>query len=288
MFRGSMVAIVTPFTSTGEIDEKALRELVKWHVENETDAIVCCGTTGEASTLSEEERLRVIEICVEEAGGKTLVIAGTGTNDTRKSVYLTLKAKALKVDGCLAVVPYYNKPTQDGCIAHFKEIAKVGLPIILYHHPGRTGIKLLPQTFSQLSKIKNILAIKEASCDIEIIKAISKECPLPILSGDDSLTVAVMQLGGAGVISVIGNIIPLKWKELTSLCEKKKFDEATAISEQYKNLCKSLFLETNPQGVKYALSLMGKCRAHLRLPLIEPSKTTKAAIKQTLEAAKLI
>jgi 4-hydroxy-tetrahydrodipicolinate synthase len=288
MFRGSLVALVTPFTTAGEIDEKALENLVEWHIQEGTDGIVCTGTTGEAPTLSDEEKIRVISICKKVAKNKTLVIAGTGTYDTKKSVKLTQKAKELGVDGCLVVVPYYNRPTAAGCIAHYQEIAKVGSPIIVYHHPGRTGISLSPETFSLLEKIPNIVSIKEASCSLDVVNAIQAKCTLPILSGDDGLTAAIMELGGVGVISVVANVIPKFWYKLTKYGLEKNYAEAKAMIKEKEELIKTLFLETNPQCVKYALHLMGKCSPCMRLPLLEPSESVKQKIKDVLQKENLI
>lgn len=280
MFKGSIVALVTPFDINNNVDEKALANLVEWHIKEQTDAIVCCGTTGEAPTLTDEEKARVIDVCVRVADKRCRIIAGTGTNSTSHSVHLTSVARKLGVDGCLAVVPYYNKPMPMGCIAHFNEIAKVGLPLIIYHHPGRTSIRLSGKVFKAFSEIENIVAIKESSCDLGVVEEIKKFCVLPILSGDDELTVQIMQLGGVGVISVVANILPSVWKKITTLCFDRNYKEAFSLLNKYKTLLKALSLETNPQGIKYCLSLMEKCRPNLRLPMIEPSFATKEVLSK--------
>ncbi|MBI5346186.1 MAG: 4-hydroxy-tetrahydrodipicolinate synthase [Chlamydiae bacterium] len=288
MFKGSMVALVTPFTEKGKVDEKAFRNLVEWHIFNKTDGIICGGTTGESPTLDDKEKIKLIKTCVEMAKNKCLVIAGTGTNSTQKSLELTAKAKELGVDGALIIVPYYNRPTQQGCIEHFKVLSKANIPLIVYHHPGRTGVKLLPQTFQELQKLSNIVAIKEAAGDMNIAKEIKDKTTLPMLSGDDGLNFDLMKEGCVGVISVLGNVIPKELKQMISYCLEKKFDEAKKIHEKYLPLTKSLFLETNPQCVKYALFLMNKCKAGMRLPLIEPSDPVKDKIKAALHSLELI
>jgi 4-hydroxy-tetrahydrodipicolinate synthase len=213
---------------------------------------------------------------------------GTGCNDTKKSVKLTKKAKKLGADGCLVVVPYYNRPTQDGCVEHFRKIAKVGLPVIVYHHPGRTGVILQPETFARLERIPNIVAIKEASNSLQTVEEIQKVCSLPILSGDDGLTVDIMQKGGVGVISVVANVIPNEWKQIVDLCQKKSFDEARKMQEKFLGVIQSMFLETNPQCVKFALHCMGRCGPKMRLPLLEPSVGSKEKIRGALKEAKLV
>jgi len=288
MFLGSLVALVSPFNQSNQLDSEALQKLVIWHVQNGTDAIVVGGTTGEAPTLNHQEKLDLLEICLKAAEGKIKIIAGTGTYSTAESKELTKQAKELGADGSLVVAPYYNKPTQEGLFAHFQELDSLGLPIIVYHHPGRTGVTIQPQTFTRLQTLKNIVAIKEASGSLDFFQKVQKNCSLPVLSGDDSLTVAMMQKQAKGVISVIANLVPKEWKQMTELCLKGDFLKAKAIENKYKRLCQALFLETNPQGVKYALSLMGKCQPFLRLPLLEPRKEVKTQIKQEMKALNLI
>jgi len=288
MFFGSVVAIVTPFNEKGKIDKKNLKKLVKWHVNNNTDAIVCTGTTGESPTLSEKEKLKVLQICIEASEKKIPIIAGTGCNNTSKSVDLTKKAKEMGASGCLAVVPYYNKPSPFGIIRHYEEIARVGLPVIVYHHPGRTGLTLSPFLFSCLQKIENIVSIKEASCSLNLVDEILKNCSLPVLSGDDGLTVSIMKKGGVGVISVMANILPYQWSEITKYAKEKKFEKAMEIYEKYRPLNDAILRETNPQGIKYALALMGKCRSYFRLPLVEPSDETKKKIETEMKSIGLI
>ncbi|MBN1914906.1 MAG: 4-hydroxy-tetrahydrodipicolinate synthase [Parachlamydiales bacterium] len=283
MFCGSYVAVVTPFSENGEIDSCALSELVQWHIEQNTDGIVCCGTTGESPTLSLEEKDEIIRICVKASKGKIKIVAGTGTNDTLTSVQHTRRALELGADGCMAVVPYYNRPTQKGVIEHFRYIASVGLPLIIYNHPGRTGTIIQPQTFGKLEKIPNVVAIKDASGKIETTAEIRKHTSLPIFSGDDALTVFIMELGGVGGISVLANIIPSVCKHIIELCRNGDFSRAKEVFQQYKKLNDVLFLETNPQCVKYALSLMRKCHKQMRMPLLEPTVANKHRISEVLK-----
>ncbi len=283
MLDGSMVALITPFTNENKIDDETLYDLVRWHVAKKTDAIVCCGTTGEAPTLSKEEKIRVIKMCLEAASGEIPIIAGTGSYSTKSTIEMTSKAYDLGVDACLVVVPYYNKPTQEGCILHFEEVNKVGAKIIVYHHPGRTGVNLTLSTFALLEEMKNIIAIKEASSDLDFAKGLIEKNSLPVLSGDDSLTFPMMKYNAKGVISVVANCIPSKMKQLVKACKKKDYLKAKAISDEIEPLCRAMALETNPQCVKYALSIMGKCLPHLRLPLIEPSEMNKTIIQKAIE-----
>lgn len=288
MFKGSFVAIVTPFTRNNEIDEKALFNLASWHIENKTDGIVACGTTGESPTLSDEEKLKVIKICKKASRGKIPIIAGTGSYNTSKSLELTKKAKEIGADGCLIVVPYYNRPTQEGVVCHFKEIAKANLPIICYHHPGRCGINLKIKTFKKILEIKNVVAIKEASGNLDFALELIGISKKPILSGNDDLTYFMMEKGSKGGVSVVANIIPKILKDLTENLLEKKYEKAKSIDEKYKDLYEAMVLETNPQCVKYALSLMNLCKPYMRLPLIEPKKDVKEKIKKVLSLYGLV
>ncbi len=281
-FKGSMVALVTPFTKSGEIDEKSLKELINWHIESNTDGIVLAGTTGEAPTLTDVEKLKIFELAAGLAKNKTKVIAGTGTYSTKHSRYLTKKAKEIGVDGCLVVVPYYNRPTVKGLIEHYREIAKENLPIILYHHPKRTGTKLSLETFLKLEQIDQIVAIKEASSDLEFAKKLIAQSHIPILSGDDPLTIEMMKNGAKGSISVVANVIPNQWKQINDLCLEGGYQKALSIYKDQEKLINSMFLETNPQCVKYALYKMNRCLSNLRLPLVEIEETNKSIIKNLI------
>jgi len=288
MFKGSIVALVTPFTKENKIDLEALTKLINWHIDSKTDGIVICGTTGEGPTVSDEEKLLMLKLAIKQAKDKTKIILNSGTNNTDHSAYLTRKAKEMGADGCLAVVPYYNKPMPLGIIRHFEAIADEGLPVILYYHPGRTSITLSIKTFQELQQIKNIVAIKEASGSLDFYKELMNCINITILSGDDHLTLDMMKLGAKGVISVIANIIPKKWKELTELCLKKDFLEAEKINDQHKSLIKAVFSETNPQGIKYAISLLNGCRSFLRLPLIEPDIKNKTLIQNEMKKSDIL
>ncbi|MCK5512552.1 MAG: 4-hydroxy-tetrahydrodipicolinate synthase, partial [Thermodesulfovibrionia bacterium] len=217
MFRGSIVAIVTPFKN-GIVDESALSRLIEWHISEGTNAIVPCGTTGEASTLDYEEHYRVIELTINTAKGRVPVIAGTGANSTDETIMITEKAKEMGADGALIVTPYYNKPTQEGLYRHYKKIAeKVDIPIVLYNVPSRTGVNLLPQTVARLSEIKNIVGIKEATGDMKQVSEVIRLCGdrLNVISGDDFTTLPLLALGGKGVISVSANVVP---KDVSMMC----------------------------------------------------------------------
>lgn len=283
MFKGSMVALVTPFREDGSLDEDSFKSLIAWHLEAKTDAIVLSGTTGEAPTLLDDEKFKIFEIAVKLAKNKIKIIAGTGTYSTKKSVFLTKKAKEIGVDGALVVIPYYNKPPIEGLIKHFEEIAKINLPIILYHHPGRTGTKLSIDSFIKLQKIDQIVAIKEASGSLEVAKELISKTRFDVLSGDDPLTIDMIKLGAKGVISVVANIIPEEFKQINNLCLNGDFEKAYEIFNQQKNLIDSMFLETNPICVKYALSLYNKCKPNIRLPLVQPKKESREIIERNVK-----
>ncbi len=282
MFKGSIVALVTPFRQDGNLDIEALKKLILWHIECKTDAIVLCGTTGEAPTLIDEEKLEIFEIAVDIAKNKTKIIAGTGCYSTKKTKELSKKAKEIGVDAVLVVVPYYNKPPIQGLIKHYEEVADVDIPIILYHHPGRTGTKLSLQNFLQLQKIDQIVAVKEASGSLDIIKDLINNTTFDILSGDDPLAIPMLKAGAKGVISVVANIIPKQWKELNDLCLNNEFEKAENIYKRYSKLVDSMFLETNPLCIKYGLSLMNRCLSNMRLPLVEPTHQNQEIIRKVI------
>lgn len=273
IFTGSGVALITPFKENGEVDFGKLKDLVDYQIENGTDAIIICGTTGEASTLSHEEHLECVKKCIEYVDRRVPVIAGTGSNCTETAIYLSTEAEKYGADGLLVVTPYYNKATQKGLIAHFTAVANsVKLPIILYNVPSRTGCNILPETAVALAKnVENIVAIKEASGNIsQVVKlaALAKGC-IDIYSGNDDQVVPLLSLGGKGVISVTANIIPRDVHDMVM-----KFldgDVAGSLELQLKamNLCEALFCEVNPIPVKKAAELMGLCGGTLRMPLTE-------------------
>lgn len=279
-FRGCFVALVTPFDQKGRLDRKTLQSLVEWHISQGTDGIVCCATTGESPALSERERKTVAEICLEVAKGKIPIVVSTGVSDTKSSIRYTEMAQKLGAQGCLVVTPYYNKPSQRGCLLHFSEVAKVGLPVIVYHNPPRAVVRLTLETILELSRVPNIVAIKESSHDLELIRKISSE--IDVLSGDDDLTFEIMKEGGVGTISTVANVIPHGWKKMVALCLEKRWEEALEMTKKYLPLVKAIFLETNPQGTKYALSCLGRCQSILRLPMVIPSQATQDEIKREL------
>ncbi|PIU40640.1 MAG: 4-hydroxy-tetrahydrodipicolinate synthase [Candidatus Omnitrophica bacterium CG07_land_8_20_14_0_80_50_8] len=270
-FHGSIVAIVTPFKK-GKVDEKTLVKLVRRQLDAGTDGIVPVGTTGESPTLSVEEHKRVIKIVVEAANHEVPVIAGTGANSTEEAVYLTKFAKKAGADGALSVTPYYNKPTQEGLYRHYRTIAEtVDIPVILYNVPGRTGVSLSPQTVARLAKIRNIVAIKEATGSMDQASHILSLCDITVLSGDDSLTLPLLSLGGRGVISVIANILPDAMAQMVDAYFRGDAVKAKELHYRMFSLCRAVFVESNPIPVKHAMGLMGLCSDEVRLPLCEMS-----------------
>lgn len=290
MFKGSMVALVTPFKN-GKVDEKAFKELVELHIKSGTSALVPCGTTGESATLSYEEHDRVIELTVQFANGRIPVIAGTGANSTEEAIMLTRHAKECGANASLQVSPYYNRPTQKGLYLHFKAIAEaVDIPIILYNIASRTGVNIEPETFARLAGIRNIIGVKEASGSLEQMARIKKACPKEFLliSGDDALTLPVLAIGGVGIISVVANIIP---KDVAAMCaafDKGDLKKAEELHYKMLPLVKAMFIETNPIPVKTAMGLMKMCEPSLRLPMCEMEPANKEKLIKELEDYKLI
>lgn len=285
MFKGSMVALITPFKNN-KIDEKALKELVEFHISEGTSAIVPCGTTGESATLSHEEHCRVIEIVIEQTRKRVPVIAGAGSNSTKESVFLTEHAKKSGADAVLSITPYYNKPTQQGLYEHFKTISEqVDIPIVLYNVPGRTGVNMLPDTVIKLSNIKNIVGIKEASGSIDQAGAIIQNVDddFDIISGEDSLTFPMMAMGAKGVISVVANVAPKKMAEMCEATLNGNMFLGRKLHYELLDLCKGVFLETNPIPVKKAVYLMGMVENEIRLPLVEMTKENTNTLKAIIE-----
>lgn len=290
MFKGSMVALVTPFRD-GKVDEKALKELVEFHIKNGTTALVPCGTTGESATLSYEEHDKVIERTIEFAKGRVPVIAGTGSNSTDEAIMLTKHAKSAGAGASLQVSPYYNRPTQKGLYLHFKAIAEsVDIPIILYNIASRTGVNIEPETFAKLAEIRNIIGVKEASGSLEQMARIKKLCPKEFLliSGDDALTLPVMSIGGVGVISVVANIIPADVAGMCASFEKGDIKKAEGLHYKMLSLVKAMFIETNPIPVKTAMGLMKMIDPELRLPLCEMLPENKEKLVKALKEYRLI
>jgi 4-hydroxy-tetrahydrodipicolinate synthase len=284
MFKGSIVAIVTPFKNN-KLDEKAFADLIEWHIGEGTDAIVPCGTTGESATLEYDEHYRVIELTVEVVNKRVPVIAGTGANSTSETIMMTERAKSIGADAALLVVPYYNKPTQEGLYQHYRTVAEsVNIPIVLYNVPGRTALNMLPQTVARLADIKNIVAIKEATGNMAQVSEIINLCGdrITVLSGDDFTTFTLIMLGGTGTISVSANVAPADVSAMCRAANEGKIEEARRLHYRLEPLNKGMFIETNPISVKTALSMMGKIEEEMRLPLCPMADANKEKLKNIL------
>ncbi len=289
-FRGCYVPLVTPFLGDGRIDEEGLRRLVNHLIEEEkVDGLVPCGTTGESPTLSHKEHGRVIEIVVEETRGRVPVIAGTGSNSTREAIEMTRHAEEVGADATLQVCPYYNKPTHQGLLAHFRAVAEATrLPIILYNIPGRTGRNIEPETIIELSHVDNIVGVKDACGDLtqtmRVIEATRhREKPFYVLSGEDALTFSLMCLGGHGVICAVGNVIGREYTEMVHLLLKGEVDQAREIHYRTLPLVRALFIETNPVPVKEAMNMMGLPAGPLRLPLTPLKPENRELLRRELQ-----
>lgn len=288
MFKGSIVALITPFKN-GKVDEKKIGELCEFHIKNKTSGIVPCGTTGESPTLTHEEHKRIIEVVVEAVNGRIPVIAGTGSNCTAEALELTKHAKKAGADGVLVVTPYYNKPTQKGLILHFKEIAgKVDIPIILYNIPGRTGTLIEPETLEKLAKIKNIIGVKEATGNLDIATRTVALCgsEFCVLSGDDNLTLAIMAIGGKGVISVVANVLPEEVADMVDSFLSGNVKKAQEIHYKLLPIMKAAFIETNPIPIKTMMKLIGMDTGELRLPMCEMEEKNLAKLKEVMKQYK--
>ncbi len=288
-FAGLTVALVTPFKA-GEIDYDALGRLVDWHVEQGTDGLAPVGTTGESPTLGHDEHERVIAAVCERARGRIQVMPGTGSNSTREALRLTKFAKKAGADGALMVGPYYNKPTQEGYYRHFAEVANaVELPIVLYNIPGRTGSNILPETIARLAELPPIVAIKEATGSMDQASSIAALCDITILSGDDSLTLPLLSIGGRGVVSVVGNIIPRDLKALLAAFEAGNLAEALRWHKKLFPLCRDMLgAATNPIPLKTAMKLLGRDTGELRLPMCAMDAAGEARIRETLKGYGLL
>lgn len=286
MFKGSIVAIVTPFKNN-KFDEKNLRDLIDFKIKNGTSGIVPCGTTGESATLNFEEHDRVIEVTIDQVKKRVPVIAGTGSNSTDEAIALTRHAEKAGADASLQVSPYYNRPTQRGLYEHFKAVANsVNIPIILYNIALRTGVNIEPETIYKLANdCKNIVGVKEASGNLDQMSKIKLLCgdSFQLISGDDGLTLPVLSIGGIGIISVVANIVPREVADLVSEFEKGNIEKARKIHYKLLSLIKAVFLETNPIPVKTAMGLMGLCEPNLRLPLYAMSETNLENLKKALK-----
>jgi 4-hydroxy-tetrahydrodipicolinate synthase len=289
--KGCGTALVTPFLENGNVDEKALASLVDWQVQEGIHFLVPCGTTGESPTLKHDEHLAVVDITVRTVAGRVPVIAGAGGNDTAKIIALIAELKKLGVDGILSVSPYYNKPTQEGIYQHFRALAEsTDLPIIVYNVPGRTGSNILPDTLLRLAEIQNIAGVKEASGDISQIGEICTKAParFRVLSGDDSLTLPVIALGGHGIISVASNEAPGMMSKFAAACLDGRWDEARNWNRKLYPLMKVNFVETSPIPVKAALFMMGKIQEAYRLPMVKISDAARNRVASVLKNLGLI
>ncbi len=285
MFKGSMVAIVTPFRN-GKVDEKALGDLIEFHIKNGTDVIVPCGTTGESATLSHEEHHRVVEITVKTVNKRVPVVAGAGSNSTAETIDLANYAKKAGANGVLLITPYYNKPTQEGLYQHFKKVAEsVDIPIVLYNVPGRTSVNMLPPTVARLRAIKNIVGIKEATGDLKQISEVIRLCgrDFDVISGDDFTTLPMLAIGGVGAISVTANIVPGDAAAMFDNFFASKMEEALKLHYKMEPLHSLMFVETNPIPVKTALALMGKIGEEFRLPLCPMADANKEKLKKGMK-----
>lgn len=291
LFTGAGIAIITPFNEDGSINYERLGEMIDYQIENGTDAIIICGTTGEASTMSDEEHLECIRFAVKKAAKRVPVIAGTGSNDTAYAIKLSKEAEEIGADGLLLVTPYYNKTTQRGLIAHFTAIADaVNIPIILYNIPGRTGMNIEISTAKVLAKHKNIVAVKEASGNIGYTAKLIAACgdDLDVYSGNDDMIVPIMSLGGKGVISVLSHVLPKETHLMAQYCLENNFAEASKLQIKYLDLINNLFVEVNPIPVKEAMNLIGVNVGGCRMPLYPMSDENREKLKASLAKHGLI
>lgn len=284
--QGAFTAMVTPFTATGEVDWLQLEKNVNFQIEQGINGLVPCGTTGESPTLDNDEHSRVIEVVAKAVAGRVPVIAGTGSNSTQEAINLTEHAREAGVDAVLSVNPYYNKPTQEGLYRHFMKIADVGTPVVLYNIPGRTGIALTVDTIARLARHPNIVGIKEATGSMDMGSEIANACGenFAVVSGDDSLTLPLMSVGGKGVISVISNLLPARVVALTDAGLAGDFALARKLHLELFPLCKGMFIETNPIPIKAAMMFAGMDTGVLRLPMCELSDANAATLKKLLQS----
>lgn len=290
-FTGAFTALVTPFRN-GQVDEEAYRAFIEWQIEQGIDGVVPCGTTGESATLSHAEHKQVISICVDQVKGRVPVLAGAGSNSTTEAVELTRYAKEAGADGALLITPYYNKPTQDGLIAHFKAVAaEVSIPYIMYNVPGRTSVNMQPKTMARLFReVPEIIGVKEATADLVQISDILEYCGLDfqVLSGDDFTTLPLLALGGCGSISVTANIVPGKVAEMCRAFQNKDHAGARELHFAMEPLNRAMFMATNPIPVKTALSMMGRMPLELRLPLLRMQEDQENQLRSVLKENGLV
>jgi len=292
MFKGSIVALVTPFLKNGEINENKLRFLINWHIKNKTDAILVCGTTGESATLSHTEHKRVVDIAVNESKGKIPIIAGAGSNSTREALELARHAEETGANAILVITPYYNKPTQEGLYWHYKKISsEVKIPLVIYNVPSRTGSNILPETTVRIYKdCKTVVGIKEASGSLDQITKIMSlvDRKFMLFSGSDELILPVLSVGGRGVISVVANIMPKETHNLVDAFLKGNVYKSRNLQLYLYDLIKAMFMETNPIPVKESLGLMGLIEPNMRLPLCRMNKDNLAKLRKVLLRYKLV
>jgi 4-hydroxy-tetrahydrodipicolinate synthase len=282
---GTFVALVSPFKNN-QLNVDKIKELVRFHIDNGTDGIVPCGTTGESPALSEAEKDVMIKTVIQEAAGKVTVVAGTGTNNTEKTIKATQRAREFGADAALVITPYYNKPTQEGLYRHFEAVVKsVDIPIMIYNVPGRTSVNILPETVARLAKFDNIVAIKEASGDLNQVSEVIDRCgdSIKVFSGDDTLFTPILSVGGAGVVSVVANIAPKDLKSLFTAFKTGNMNEVHKWHYQLLPLCNAMFFETNPIPVKTAMNFLGYEVGDLRLPLAPMSDTNRQKLSNSLK-----
>lgn len=285
---GAYTAIVTPFTKNGDVDFERFKDLIEFQIANGIDGLVPVGTTGESPTLNYAEHERVIEVAIETARKRVKIIAGTGANSTAEALELTRHARDAGADATLQVTPYYNKPNSLGLVRHFSAVADLGLPVVLYNVPGRTGKEIPVDVVVELSRHPKVVAIKEAGGSVDRVSQIVTRCQIDVLSGDDSLTLPMMAVGAVGVISVASNVAPKAVADMVHHALAGRWDEARALHLQFYRLFTDLFIDTNPIPVKTALAMMGRIEESFRLPLCEMSEPLKARLRETLRAVNLV
>lgn len=290
-FKGSYVAMVTPFRLDGSVDEDKIRELVNYHIVSGSEGVVPCGTTGESPTLTYDEHKKIIRIAVEEARGRIQVMAGAGSNSTSEAIELAKYAREVGADSILSICPYYNKPVQRGMYAHFEKIAKeVNIPIMLYNVPGRTGVNLAPETVYELSKIDNIKGIKEASGRVEQVCEIVDLCgdKIDVLSGDDALLLPMLAVGAKGVVSVTANFMAKEVSNIVKFFNEGRLQEAQELHKKLYRLSQAMFIESNPVPVKGLMAMMGRIREDVRLPLVTLSNDSKELLKKLAKQVEIL
>ena len=283
IFRGTATALITPFTEDDKVDVKALCEIVERQIASGVDALVALGTTGEPATLTEEEKKQVVNVCIKQTRGRVPVIVGAGSNSTRHAIETCRMAQNLGADGLLVVTPYYNKCTQEGLVEHYGAIAdSTSLPIICYNVSSRTGVNMLPETFARIAERKNVVGIKEASCNMEQIEKCLALCPDKVISGDDALTLPIMAMGGLGVISVASNVCPKYVSDMTHYALDGEWEKARKMQLALLPLISALFCEVNPIPVKKAMEIKGYCTSKLRLPLTDLTQSNAEKLAKIL------